>query len=257
MGDELLVELTDSTAVVTLNRPHARNALNDSLRRDLRTALTGLEQDPSVAVVVLTGADPAFCAGLDLKELARAPGSLGGGFDTDAELRFPIPPMTKPVIGAINGAAITGGFELALGCDFLVASEEARFADTHARVGIMPGWGLTVQLADAVGLRRARELSATGNFIDADTALEWGLVNHVVAHPALMAFVRDLAADIAGNDRDGVAHVLGTYAEQAAGRLGEASRTEIRRSAEWLSSRDTTDLDRKRRAVTERGRDQL
>ena len=79
MGDELLVELTDSTAVVTLNRPHARNALNDSLRRDLRTALTGLEQDPSVAVVVLTGADPAFCAGLDLKELARAPGSLGGG----------------------------------------------------------------------------------------------------------------------------------------------------------------------------------
>ncbi len=121
----------------------------------------------------------------------------------------------------------------------------------------MPGWGLTVQLADAVGLRRARELSATGNFIDADTALEWGLVNHVVAHPALLAVARDLAADIAGNDRDGVAHVLGTYAEQAAGRLGEASRTEIRRSAEWLSSRDTTDLDRKRRAVTERGRDQL
>src|SRR4029079_2746586 len=90
------------------------------------------------------------------------------------------PPHTKPLIGAVNGPCITGGFEFALNCDFLVASDRARFADTHARVGVMPGWGLTVLLVEAIGLRRARELSVTGNFLDPKRALEWGLVNHVV-----------------------------------------------------------------------------
>src|SRR5919109_683723 len=125
----------------------------------------------------------------------------------------PFPEMSKPVIGAINGAAITGGFEVALRCDMLVASERAAFADTHARVGIMPGWGLTVLLAEAVGVRRARELSATGNFLDAQTALTWGLVNHVVPHSELLPFCRQLAADIVSNDQDGVRRVLATYDE--------------------------------------------
>ena len=101
--------------------------------------------------------------------------------------------MATPVIGAINGVAITGGFEVALACDFLVASERARFADTHARVGIMPGWGLTVALPEAIGLRRAKEMSTTGNFVDAETALAWGLVNHVVPHDELLPFARKLS----------------------------------------------------------------
>jgi enoyl-CoA hydratase len=118
--------------------------------------------------------------------------------------------MDKPVIGAINGVAITGGFELALACDFLVASERARFADTHARVGIMPGWGLTVLLPEAVGVRRAKELSVTGNFLDADTALAWGLVNHVVPHDELLPFARKLATDIAGVDPPAVQRMHAT-----------------------------------------------
>ncbi len=257
MEAELLVEESDGVAVVTLDRPGSRNALDAALRSALHTTMSELDEDGSVRAIVLTGSDPAFCAGLDLKELAADPGSLGGGFSDGADLRRPIPTMSTPLIGAVNGAAITGGFELALACDFLVASDRARFADTHARVGIMPGWGLTVHLAEAVGVRRAREMSATGNFVDAEVALAWGLVNHVVEHRNLMATARALAADIAGNDPTAVAHVLGTYRAQAALSDDEALSIEARRSGEWLRSNDTSGLDSRRRAVTERGRSQM
>src|SRR5699024_7927327 len=123
-----------------------------------------------------------------------------------------LPPGPKPVIGAINGAAITGGFELALACDFLIASDRARFADTHARVGIQPWWGLTVPLPQAIGLRRAREMSATGNFRDAQKALDWGLVNHVVPHHDLLPFARGIAADIVSSDQRAVRQIFETYA---------------------------------------------
>src|SRR4029077_8049205 len=109
--------------------------------------------------------------------------------------RGPFPAHTKLLIGAINGPAITGGFEVALNCDFLIASDRARFADTHARVGVMPGWGLTVLLAQRIGVARAKQMSVTGNYVDAQTAYEWGLVNHVVAHDELLPFCRTLAAD--------------------------------------------------------------
>ena len=137
---------------------------------------------------MLTGADPAFCAGLDLGELSSTginSGSGGGSENAPARsgARGPFPRLTKPLIGAINGVAVTGGFELALNCDFLIASEHAKFGDTHTRVGVMPGWGLTVLLPQAIGVRRAREMSFTGNFMSADEALERGLVNHVVPHP--------------------------------------------------------------------------
>ncbi len=126
--------------------------------------------------------------------------------------RGPFPRLTKPLIGAINGVAITGGFELALNCDFLVASERAKFGDTHTRVGVMPGWGLTVLLPQAIGVRRAREMSFTGNFLDADDALRLGLVNHVVPHDELLPFTRVLAADISSNEQDAVRQIRGTYA---------------------------------------------
>ena len=129
--------------------------------------------------------------------------------------------------------AITGGFELALRCDFLVASERAAFADTHARVGIMPGWGLTVLLPQAVGVRRARELSATGNFLDATTARAWGLVNHVVPHDELLPSARKLAADIVSNDQPGVRRMLRTYDEGALLTAGDAWVLETTVAAEW------------------------
>ena len=211
-------------------------------------------------MIVLTGSDPAFCAGLDLKELGAATGGLGGRDQVGSEIAGgvrPIPEMSKPVIGAINGVAVTGGFELALACDFLVASTEARFADTHARVGIQPGWGLTVALPQAVGLRRARELSFTGNYLDADTALVWGLVNHVVPHDELLPRAVGLARDIAGNDADGVARIRRTYAEGALGTVADALDLEARVSAEWIAQVGGGDVEARRAEVMARGRGQM
>ncbi len=260
-SDVVLVERDGAVATVTLNRPGARNALSRELRKALWQSMADLDADDAVAAIVLTGADPAFCAGLDLKELAATSGeALGetGAAGNTSPARGPVPPMTTPLIGAINGVAITGGFEVALACDFLVASDRAAFADTHARMGIMPGWGLTVLLPEAVGFRRARELSATGNFLDAPTALAWGLVNHVVPHDDLVPFARGLAGDIASNDRAAVARMYATYREGSLLSGEDAWALEGRVAGEWQAGgRDGADLEARRLAVTERGRSQV
>ena len=262
MADVVLYEVADRVATITLNRPEARNALSREVRKALPAAVRRAEGDSDVDVVILTGADPAFCAGLDLKEIGSGGNDLGAGRDDSGEpaapSRGPFPEISKPVIGAVNGVAITGGFELALNCDFLVASERARFADTHARVGIQPGWGLTVLLAEAVGVRRARELSATGNFLDAPTALAWGLVNHVVPHDELLSFCRELAADIVSNDQAGVRRILRTYEEGGLTTGADAWALEARVHREWLRSGGgrPEEVEARRRAVTERGRSQ-
>src|SRR5262249_5667232 len=151
-------------------RPKALNALSRELRHELRTAFTELPRAGDIDVLIVTGAGRAFCAGLDLKELggesqSQIAGAIGGGDESllDAMAACPL-----PIIGAINGFAITGGFELALGCDVLIASTEARFADTHARVGILPGWGLSQRLSRAIGISRAKELSFTGNYLSGE-----------------------------------------------------------------------------------------
>lgn len=270
MSDTVLVEVADGVATLTLNRPEARNALNSELLRALPAAMESVEDDPGVAVVILTGTDPAFCAGLDLKELGSTGGNLGGGRQPSPEdagpaaavreavVRPPWRPMSKPVIGAINGPAVTGGFELALQCDFLVASERARFGDTHTRVGILPGWGLSVLLPQAIGIRRAKEMSLTGNFMDAAEALQFGLVNHVVAHEHLLPFSVDLAKDIAGNDRAAVGALLAGYKEVAATTVGEGLQVEARRAAEWQGRGiDPSEVERRRQAILERGRRQI
>jgi enoyl-CoA hydratase len=151
--DLVLVDVADRVATVTLNRPDARNALNSALMRALPEAMREAADDEDVDVVILTGADPAFCAGLDLKELASTGGNLesqGDERSRDWNRTF-WRPIDKPVIGAINGAAITGGLEVALQCDFLVASERAVFGDTHAKVGVIPGGGMSVLLPQRVG----------------------------------------------------------------------------------------------------------
>ena len=262
MTDVVLVEVADEVATVTLNRPEARNALNRDLRRAIPKALVELDQRDDVAAIVLTGADPAFCAGIDLRELAaagdRAGEAVAAGPGDSGGTRGPFPPMDKPVIGAINGVAITGGFELALACDLLVASERARFADTHARVGIMPGWGLTVLLPEAVGVRRAKELSITGNFLDAPTALAWGLVNHVVPHDELLPFARQLAADAAGVDRRAVRRMLATYDEGALLDGAGAWALEAEVSDAWLEGGlDPATVEANRQRVVARGRRQV
>jgi enoyl-CoA hydratase len=258
MSDVVLYEVADGIATVTLNRPEARNALSRALLRAMGDALRQADADDEVAAIVLTGTDPAFSAGVDLKELGSSGGDAGSAVAADTNRRGPFPDLAKPVIGAVNGVAITGGFEIALNCDFLVASERARFADTHARVGIMPGWGLTVLLAEAVGVRRAKELSATGNFLDAQTALAWGLVNHVVPHDELLPFARQLATDIASNDPAGVQRMLRTYDEGALLTGDAAWDLEGEVSRAWLAERAdlAAQVEARRGAVMARGRTQ-
>ncbi len=275
--DVVLVEVEERVATITLNRPESRNAINSALGVGLARTIGALEADDGVDVLILTGADPAFCAGADLKEMSRDPAADGltawMSADADAhaddpyrrdeigkfaEYRGPFPPRTKLLIGAINGACITGGFEFALNCDLLIASERARFADTHARVGIMPGWGLTVLLVEAVGVRRARELSATGNFLDAPTALAWGLVNHVVAHDELLPFTRALALAAVHNDQAGVRRMLRTYAEIADDLYDGAWAIEDRVNRAWLAGGlDHAEIASRRQGVLDRGRGQL
>jgi enoyl-CoA hydratase len=192
--------LDGHVAVVTLNRPEAMNALSRGLRSDLKRAIDECSADDGIRALVLTGAGTrAFTAGLDLKELGSDASALGAANASDPADNpvAAIESSPKPVIGAINGVAITGGFELALACDVLIASSNARFADTHARVGIMPGWGLSQKLSRLIGIGRAKELSLSGNFLDAATAERWGLVNRVVAPEELLPVCVKLARDMA------------------------------------------------------------
>ena len=198
MSTEQLVLTADHGAVrvLTMNRPAARNALNRDLFRALFAALTGADADESVRAVVLTGADPAFCAGVDLKEAHRDGMAYFEEFQSQSCITA-VAEMRTPIVGAINGATFTGGLEMALGCDFLVASERAVFADTHARVSILPGGGMTARLPHLVGAAMARRLSMTGEVIDAGHAERIGLVTEVVPHERLLDRAVDLASQIA------------------------------------------------------------
>jgi enoyl-CoA hydratase len=258
----VLVDVDHRVATVTLNRPEARNALSRATTHALWDAVTAAGADPDVDAVILTGADPAFCAGVDLKEVSgesgptadpRAAGQ-GPERDTNGLFRF-LPVIDKPIIGAVNGVAVTGGLELALQCTFLVASDRARFADTHARLGIMPGGGVTVLLAQSVGLRRAVELSLTGDFLTADEALRLGLVNHVVPHQELLPCARRLAAAVVSNDQHSVRRLLRHYRRIAnAATLDEAHLIEGYLAETWRPG--TSYVAARRTDVTARGRSQ-
>jgi enoyl-CoA hydratase len=229
MDDAVLLEVIDRVALITLNRPNSRNALNSAMIEGLSSAMNNAERNSEVDVVVLTGAGRAFCAGLDLKEMASS-----GGIPEPNRDR-PWQRLTKPMLGAVNGATVTGGLELALACDFLIASDNAIFADTHTRVGLVPFWGLSVLLPQAVGLRTAREMSLTGNFIDAAEALRCGLVNRVVSPDALISVGLSLAADIASADRSATRAMLARYADFSGGGA-EALLKETRDAEAFLRS---------------------
>jgi len=249
----VVVEIADAVAVITLNRPEARNALSPELIAQLHRACTQCDERADVAAMVLTGADPAFCGGVDLKRLAAGTGRTVDDMGDGA-----FPPHHKPIIWAINGVAVTGGLELALACDFLIASERARFADTHARVVVLPGWGLTIALPEAIGSRRAKQMSFTGNYVDAATALSWGLVNEVVAHDMLLDRARELARDIASIRTECIQELRSLY-DEVADRTGEDARAfEVHRSREWMRDKfDRTRLTTDRDDIVRRGRSQI
>ena len=245
----------EGAVVLTLNRPLAMNALSRALRVQLTAAFQELAQDPSARVVVLTGAGRAFCAGLDLKELGAQPATIG--LTCDVDVLGAMNAFTGPIIGAINGPAITGGFELALACDLMVASPQARFADTHARVGIMPGWGLSQKLSRLIGLSRAKELSLTGNFLGAEQALAWGLVNHVVDADQLLPKALALAADMLSALPEMLVAYKRVIDQGFATTLGAGLALETAVHRAWIQTMDQATLEARRTAVRQRGQGQL
>ena len=250
----LRYEVTDRVARLTLFRPEVRNALSSELKDALAASMATAGADDEVDVVVLTGADPAFCAGLDLREL----GSTGANLLAIGERSAPWQEIAKPIIGAVNGVAVTGGLEVALHCDFLVASERAKFGDTHARVGVLPGWGLSVLLPQRIGLAHALEMSLTGNFLAAEEALAVGLVNHVVAHDDLLPFAHRLAVDIVGNDAATARELLRSYRHipRSCATTSDGLQAESDAARAWKEHFDPREVERRRSRIVERGREQ-
>ncbi len=248
-ADVLLTDTTDRVRTLTLNRPYARNALSAALRTQLFAALAQAEADDDVDVVILTGADPVFCAGLDLKEL--------GNTTELPDISPKWPAMAKPVIGAINGAAVTGGLEIALYCDILIASEQAAFADTHARVGLLPTWGLSVRLPQKVGVGLARRMSLTGDYLSAADALRAGLVTEVVPHDQLLEAARKVAASIVGNNQKAVRALLDSYHRIDGAQTNESLWIEAESARQWMRMATGDDIAANRAAVMDRGRAQV
>ncbi len=245
----LLIDTTDRVRTLTFNRPHARNALSAQLRQEFFAALRAAEADDAVDVIILTGADPVFCAGLDLKEL--------GDTTELPDISPKWPPMRKPVIGAINGAAVTGGLEMALYCDVLIASERAKFADTHARVGLLPTWGLSVRLPQKVGVGMARRMSLTGDYLSAEDALRAGLVTEVVPHDELLPTARRIATTIVGNNQKAVRALLDSYHHIDAEQTQAGLWIEAESARAWMATTTGDDIAASRGSVIERGRSQV
>ncbi|MBW2292759.1 MAG: enoyl-CoA hydratase [Deltaproteobacteria bacterium] len=251
----LTIEKKEGVATLTLNRPEAMNALSFELRGALVDAFRELQSDDEIRVVVLTGAGRAFCAGLDLKELSQqddAKRDIGGRQNPVAAMAA----FEGPIIGAINGHAITGGFELALSCDLMIASSRAVFADTHIRVGIMPGWGLSQKLSRIVGIGQAKEISLSGNFVDAERACAIGLVNRVVAPEELMNQCEELAREMASCDPQMLRGYKRLIDEGYGMNFRDALQLEASNTFGRLGDMKADVLAERRKQVTERGRSQ-
>jgi enoyl-CoA hydratase len=249
----LLIEQRGRVRILTFNRPKSRNALNPALIGSLRAELADADADEKTDAVILTGSDPAFCAGVDLREFGNIGDDVkpsGDGIPTGHPWR----PLSKPVIGAINGAAVTGGFELALACDFLIASDRARFADTHARVGLVPRWGLTSRLPAAVGRGFARRMSFSGDFVTAAEALRVGLVTQVVEHETLLTATVELVLSIVGNDQFGVRTLLSSYRRAEEHMVDPALQVEDETARNWMKDFEPSRVADRRAEVVGRGR---
>ena len=200
MGYEtLIVETEGSVATLTLNRPQARNALDLTMRRELVGALDDIENDPSARVVILTGAGGHFCAGGDVKSMQPGAASADGRARVQAlnKLVMRLVEFPRPVIAMVDGFAVGAGCNLALCCDFIVASDRAKFGEVFAKIGLVPDGGGSWLLPRLVGLARAKELIFTADIFDAAEAERIGLVNRVVPAAELVSVTRALAQRIA------------------------------------------------------------
>ncbi|MBU2511930.1 enoyl-CoA hydratase [bacterium] len=224
MEPTVLFSVEDGIALITLNRPQRHNAINQSLLVELYNCIDEITANKNIRVAILTGQGKSFCSGLDLDVIKTE--NLFNPRGDNRDLPDVMGACHKPFIGAINGNAITGGFELALNCDFLIASERAAFADTHARVGIHPGWGMTQLLQECVGQKRAKQISHTGQFFGAERAHQWGLVNEVVPHEMLIPRAKQIAGDICSTNPDMSATIKDLIEYRNQGTLSQAIKKE-------------------------------
>ena len=256
-GDSLRVDVADGIATLTMNRPAQMNCLSRQLRNNLLAALREVSDDSGVDVIILTGAgNKAFSAGADLKELEQAP-LQPEEMGVDCPVMRAFESLQKPIIAAINGYTVAGGFELAVNCDILVASTNARFADTHCRVGIVPAWGLTQYLTMLIGPVRARYLSFTGNYLEAAIAKEWGLVLDVVAPEQLLPYCRKLAQDIISCDRWTIRNVRSAMRVGLQQSIHQGLLVEADFAKESVRRFDASAFGAKRKAVMNRGKRQI
>ncbi|MBN2223830.1 MAG: enoyl-CoA hydratase [Deltaproteobacteria bacterium] len=233
----ITMEITDGVAVITLNRPEVRNALSLALLKELHDALITADGADEVQVIILTGAGTAFSAGIDMKDFesfkkGEEDPSFTGLFAGE-ETFSAIMKMKKPTIAAVNGYAVTGALELVISCDIIIAAESARFADTHARVGIVPGGGMSQILPRLVGPVKAREMSFTGEFINAAEALSFGLVGRVVPDDKLMETALDIAEKIKKTNRGALLKIRELINEGLRLTLADGLALEARGFAEW------------------------
>lgn len=209
--ENILVVKEDKLGIITINRPTKLNALNKSTIEELHTAFDQLDKDKEVRVIIITGCgEKAFVAGADISEFASFDASQGADLAAKGhKLLFDfVQNLSTPVIAAVNGFALGGGLELAMASHFRIASENAKMGLPEVTLGVIPGYGGTQRLAQLIGKGRAMEMIMTAQMIDATTALNYGLVNHVVPQVELLDFAKGIASKIAKNSPNAIKEAI-------------------------------------------------
>ena len=265
----LLLERRQDILLISLNRPEKLNALSVHLQTELSDALSAAAADSSVRVLIVSGEGRAFCAGLDLHEFPASlthfqnqnqnqnqgrPQVQSQDRPQNQNIFSQLEQFPLPVIAAINGPAITGGFELALSCDLLIASTNARFADTHGQIGVMPGAGLSQKLSRIIGLPRAMAVSLTGEFLEAETAYAYGLISHLVQPGALMPLAWRLAGQIAAGQPAVIREMKRVIKEGAGATLARGMEMEREAHERWTREMDLGELVSRKNQIFQRNR---
>lgn len=243
--DYLLVNLENNILTITLNRPEALNAYRPEMLVEIREIITQTEDDPNVAVIVIEGAGKAFSAGVDLKVLQGFDpdsGKIGDLFDKPAALAWDTFRKSRcPIIAKVHGACFTGALEMALHCDFIFTTLDTKFGDTHAKFGLRPTWGMSQTLSQAIGVRKAKDMSFSARTVLGDEAVRLGIANEAVEDKdALDALVDKRAGQIASNSQASVSAFKDLYNVAQSGlSMDDALKEEF--SREYPDIKDTND----------------
>jgi enoyl-CoA hydratase len=243
--DYLLVNLENNILTITLNRPEALNAYRPEMLIEIREIILKTEDDPNVAVIVIEGAGKAFSAGVDLKVLQGfdpEAGKIGDLFDKPAALAWDTFRKSRcPIIAKVHGACFTGALEMALHCDFIFTTVDTKFGDTHAKFGLRPTWGMSQTLSQAIGVRKAKDMSFSARTVLGDEAVRLGIANEAVEDKdALDALVDKRAGQIASNSQASVSAFKDLYNVAQSGlSMDDALKEEF--SREYPDIKDTND----------------